>query len=49
MTACPVKVEALGGLRGLQLSPDGKDLYAGARGGGVLALHRGAGGALTGR
>nr|WP_308213575.1 Calx-beta domain-containing protein [Solirubrobacter phytolaccae] len=47
-TACPVRVEALGGLRGLQLSPDGKDLYAGARGGGVLALHRGVGGALTG-
>ena len=45
--ACPVKVEALGGLRGLQLSPDGKDLYAGARGGGVLALHRGAGGAIV--
>ena len=45
--ACPVKVEALGGLRGLQLSPDGKDLYAGARGGGVLALHRGPGGAIV--
>lgn len=47
-TGCGVRVEALGGLRGLQLAPDGKDVYAGARGGGVLALHRGAGGALVG-
>jgi hypothetical protein len=45
---CAVRVEALEGLRGLRASPDGKDLYAGARGGGVLALHRGAGGAITG-
>lgn len=45
---CPVHAEALAGLRGLQLAPDGKDVYAGAQGGGVLALHRGGAGTLTG-
>nr|WP_322101327.1 Calx-beta domain-containing protein [Solirubrobacter deserti] len=45
---CPVRVEALAGLRGLRVSPDGKDLYAGARGGGVLVLHRDAAGAIVG-
>lgn len=47
-TGCEVTVEAAGGLRGLRLAPDGQDLYAGARGGGVVTLHRRAGGALTG-
>jgi hypothetical protein len=38
----------LGDLRGLKVAPDGQDLYAATAGGGTIALHRAANGALHG-